>query len=64
MLCAPMARHSGITARTAILCPHETRFYDAIGLGTFSSLPLIDFVELWMVRVNGPGVLDHRSRLK
>ena len=43
---APMARHSGVAARAVILCPFETRFCDAIGLGAFSSLPLVGFCKI------------------
>ena len=47
--CTPLARHLGVAARAAISCPYDTYVYDVIGLGTFSSLPL---VGLCMVRVN------------
>ena len=40
---SPMARHLGVAAHAAILSPYETRFYDVIGLTTFSSLPLVGF---------------------
>ena len=45
MHCPPLARHTGVAAQAAILCPHDTRFYDIMGLSTF-----LDFVGLRRVR--------------
>ena len=43
MHCPPMANHLFVAAWAAISCPYDTRFYDIIGLSTFSSLPLVGF---------------------
>ena len=34
---------SGVAAWAAISCPHDTCYYDVMGLSVFSSLPLVGF---------------------
>ena len=53
MHCPPLARHSGVATRAAILCPYDTHFYDVMGLSAFFSLLLVGFCwRLGRVRVN------------
>ena len=47
--------------QTAILCPYETRFYDVIGLSTFSSLPFV--ILCWTVDGYGQSSIQNIGRV-